>query len=313
MSGSGASAVVRAAGAVCWRREGRELRVLLVHRPAYDDWSWPKGKLDPGEGVAVAAVREVAEETGLQVRLGVPLPTARYRLSDDADKHVAYWAAQLPKGRLPPPPRPREVDRTEWVAPREAQRRLTRRGDRVQLQALLDADADGALETWPLVVLRHGHAYPRSAWGREDAERPLAEAGSRQADALTDLLAVWRPERVWSSPWRRCTDTVLPYTKNHPARLVTKRRLSEEGHRRNPQKVADLIGKVVGVGRPAVVCTHRPVLGTLLGALAGRAAAGTSLEVPTRDPFLAPGEALVAHVAVRTGRVVSVERHRPLT
>lgn len=78
---------VLAAGAVVWRRR-RE--VLLVHRPAYDDWSFPKGKLDPGEWLPAAAVREVGEETGLAIRLGPPLRTQRY-LNGDRMKSVYYW------------------------------------------------------------------------------------------------------------------------------------------------------------------------------------------------------------------------------
>lgn len=95
---------VRAAGAVCWDLAPDGLRVLVVHRPRFDDWSWPKGKLDEGEGVVEAAVREVAEETGLVVRLGRDLPAARYGLDERTTKHVAYWAARVPGA--PSPSRP---------------------------------------------------------------------------------------------------------------------------------------------------------------------------------------------------------------
>jgi 8-oxo-dGTP pyrophosphatase MutT (NUDIX family)/phosphohistidine phosphatase SixA len=302
--------LVRAAGAVCWRHDPHGgLEVLLVHRPRYDDWSWPKGKLDEGEAVAAAAAREVEEETGLRVRLGVPLPPARYRLAEGLDKHVAYWAAHVQDGALPPPPRPDEVDRTEWVTPTEAARRLTRRGDRVQLQALESAAAEGALDTFPVVVLRHGHAYPRSAWGRDDAERPLAAAGVRQAEALVPLLLAWGPERVYSSPWARCVESVRPYLVASGARLRTKSRLSEEGHRRDPAKVSHLVTTLLAKRRPVLVCTHRPVLGTLLGTLAGHNSAGVAGDIPRSDPFLELGELLVAHVSRRTTRVVAVERH----
>ena len=302
--------MVRAAGAVCWQKgTDGELRVLVVHRPKYDDWSWPKGKLDADELDPVAAVREVAEETGLNVRLGITLPTARYRLSEVTDKAVAYWAAEVPDGELPPAPRPDEVDRAEWVSVEEADRRLTRRGDRQQLRALQEADADGTLGTWPLVVVRHAAARPRQTWTKNDADRPLSVGGRVQAAKLADLMAAWQPMRVWSSPWKRCLDTVAPYQDETGVQVRTKNRLSEDGHRRNPRRVGAFVGSLLDAGRPVAVCTHRPVLGSILGTLAGNAATGMRGLIPARDPFLQPGEVLVAHVSRRSGRVVAVERH----
>jgi len=308
---------VRAAGALVWRLRDDRLQVVLVHRPRYDDWSFPKGKLDPGESAVAAAVREVAEETGLPIALGQPLPAARYVLGagtgDRVVKHVAYWASAAPTGELPTPPRPAEVDRTEWVDVDEGFRRLTRRGDQVQLRALAALHADGRLDTWPLVVVRHGHARPTTVWAHDEADRPLVASGRREALQLVPVLAARAPARVVSSPWDRCVQTVRPFVDASGTRLRTKGRLTESAHRRDPDKVARYVGHLVDKGRPVVVCTHRPVLGTLLGALAGRAAGGSgaAAAIPAADPFLAPGEALVAHVSRRTGRVVAVERHAP--
>lgn len=83
----------QAAGVLCWRRAASKpggLEVLLVHRPRYDDWSWPKGKVKGGEPLPRTAVRETAEETGLEVVLGRPLDDVHYRLPDKHGKHVAY-------------------------------------------------------------------------------------------------------------------------------------------------------------------------------------------------------------------------------
>lgn len=309
---AGPGPLVRAAGALCWHRGPDGLRVLLVHRPRYQDWSWPKGKLELGEPTPAAAVREVTEETGLVASLGIPLPSARYPLGTEATKHVWYWAAQVPDGAQPSPPSPEEVDETAWVTPEEADRRLTRRADRVQLKALLDADAGGVLDTWPLVVLRHAHAHPKTGWDGSNADRPLSPPGMEQARALPPLLAAWSPLRVVCSPWERCVQTVEPYLYTTGTRLRTKTRLSEEGHRRDPSAVAHFVSSLLEKQRPALVCTHRPVLTTVLGTLAGHATAGVGDSVPRGDPYLEPGEALVAHVGRRSGRIVAVERHRPL-
>lgn len=304
---------VQAAGAVVWRERSGRLEVLLVHRPQYRDWSWPKGKLEPNEALPAAAVREVLEETGIQVALGRPLPTAHYTVGEGIQKSVRYWAAAGPSWSPPAPPRPDEVDETRWVLVPEAEQMLTRRADRLQLLAVVEAYEEGSLRTFPVAVLRHGHARPKSAWAHADAERPLVQAGRNQAAAIVDTLAAYAPARVVSSPWTRCTQTVEPFLAQHGGflntKLRTKKTLSEDGHRRDHAKTAALVRKLIAKGRPVVICTHRPVLGALLGALAGRAEAGRSGDLPAKDPFLAPGELLVAHVAHASGRVVAVERH----
>lgn len=304
---------VLAAGAVVWRERSGQLEVLVVHRPRYGDWSWPKGKIEDDESLPAAAVREVAEETGLRVALGRPLPSAYYTVGESTPKSVRYWAAAGPSGALPAPPHPDEVDETRWVLVPDAEQMLTRRADRVQLRAVVEAFEDGTLRTFPVAVLRHGHARPKSAWAHADAERPLVRAGRTQAEAVVDLLAAYAPKRVLSSPWRRCTETVEPFLARHGGllgtTLRTKKALSEDGHRRNRAKTADLVRKLVRKRRPVVVCTHRPVLSTLLGALAGHAEVGRSGDLPSKDPFLVPGELLVAHVAYSSRRVVAVERH----
>ena len=301
---------INAAGAVIWRHGPHGgLQVVLVHRPRYDDWSWPKGKLESEESFPAAAAREVAEETGLTVRLGIPLPTARYRLSDNVEKTVRYWAARTEGSDVADPPNVTEVDRAEWVDIEQARMRLSRRADRFQIDALLAAHDVGELDTVPFIVVRHGFARPRNLWAREDAERPLIEAGRIQAGHLQDTLTAWAPERVFTSPWRRCQETIRPFVSVSLVKVRNKGKLSEDGHRRNRAGTASLISNQLGRGRSTVICTHRPVLGTILGVLAGHAAAGRAGDLPRKDPFLAPGEVLVAHVQRGTARVVVVERH----
>ncbi|MGQ4729704.1 MULTISPECIES: NUDIX hydrolase [Streptomyces] len=128
--------VIRAAGCVLWRRGpgGGSVEVCLVHRPRYDDWSFPKGKLKRGEDPRAAAVREVLEETGHHCALGEPLPVSRYPV-DGRPKEVAYWAAEATGGSFTAND---EVDRILWLAPDAARARLTQPRDVRQLTALLD-------------------------------------------------------------------------------------------------------------------------------------------------------------------------------
>ncbi len=302
-----------AAGAVVWRERAGRLQVLLVHRPRYGDWSWPKGKQEGEEPVPATAVREVLEETGLRITLGRPLPTAHYTVGEGTPKTVRYWAAAAPGGEMPDPPHPDEVDECRWVEVPQADAMLTRRADRTQLLAVVEAYEEGGLRTFPVLVLRHGHARPKSSWAHADAERPLVQAGRHQAQAVVDTLAAYGPARVVSSPWTRCLQTVEPFLAEHGGvfrtKLRTKKSLSEDGHRRDRAATARLLTKLIGKRRAVLVCTHRPVLGTVLGSLAGHAEVGRSGDLPAKDPFLVPGELLVAHVSHRSGRVVAVERH----
>ncbi|MEU5211852.1 NUDIX hydrolase [Streptomyces sp. NPDC020742] len=127
--------VIRAAGCVLWRRAASAdgLEIALVHRPKYDDWSLPKGKLKRGEDPLAGAVREVAEETGMDCRPGTPLPTSRY-LANGRPKQVRYWAAEATGGAFTPND---EVDRMLWLSPAEACRHLTQDRDRELVEAFL--------------------------------------------------------------------------------------------------------------------------------------------------------------------------------
>ncbi|WP_405912721.1 NUDIX hydrolase [Streptomyces sp. NBC_00963] len=130
---SDAEVPVRAAGCVLWRRApAGGLEICLVHRPKYDDWSHPKGKLKPGEDTLAAALREVHEETGHDCAPGARLPTVRYR-ANGRTKEVSYWAAEATAGEFTPNS---EVDRVRWLSPAAARARLTQQRDRELLDAL---------------------------------------------------------------------------------------------------------------------------------------------------------------------------------
>jgi 8-oxo-dGTP diphosphatase len=295
--------------------------VALVHRPKYDDWSWAKGKLDPGEEWAAAAVRETLEETSLEVRLGRPLPAAEYTVLDRAGepttKEVRYWAAEVVREAGP---LAREIDEVRWLDVASAHDRLDYSRDREQLRALVRADQSGSLTTWPLVLVRHAHAVGRGAWSKDDQVRPLDRAGSDRAACIATVLAAYGITRLVSSPSLRCTDTLQPYAAQRGLMVKTKKGLSEDGYAHRPGRAPRHLAKLVERGAPAVVCSHGPVMPALLGRLrdlvdAGEDGDGTG-KWALRDAIhdgMAKGELLVAHL-VGTGdqaRVVAVERHRP--
>jgi 8-oxo-dGTP pyrophosphatase MutT (NUDIX family) len=129
--------VVRAAGGVVWRLGSDGLEVLVVHRPRYDDWSFPKGKLDPTDhDDESCAIREVREETGLEVAVGPELPGVNYTDNQGRAKAVRYWAMTPVDGGFVPNA---EVDAAEWLAPDLAARRLSYGHDRRVLDAMLTA------------------------------------------------------------------------------------------------------------------------------------------------------------------------------
>ena len=128
------AAVVEAAGGVVWRRSpAGDLEVLLVHRPRYDDWTVPKGKLDAGEEHAVAALREVEEETGLRCTLGDELPSTSYVDRKGRPKRVRYWSMTPAGGDFTPT---EEVDEVRWLPIDAAADQLTYPRDRAVLRAL---------------------------------------------------------------------------------------------------------------------------------------------------------------------------------
>ncbi len=276
---------MRAAGAVVTRKGGE---VLLVHRPKYDDWSFPKGKLDPGEHSVTAAVREVAEETGLDVRLGPALVTQRYRMSNGRWKSVDYWTARVvgndDVGRYRVND---EIDAVEWVEWSAAMRRLTYLYDRETMAEARPLRR----KTRALVLLRHGKARARGGWKKDDRQRPLVQLGVTQAQRIVPLLAAFDVTSAHSSASVRCVQTVTPYveTTGWPTKLYDE--LSEEGA--TAKGIGRLVDTLLGAGESTVVCTHRPVLPMVMEALG----------LP--EVRLDPGAMLVVHH--RKGRVVATE------
>ena len=279
-----------AAAGVVVSRKGPD--VLLVHRPKYDDWSFPKGKLDPGEHVTTAAVREVAEETGLDVRLGLPLTTQHYtvRNGQSREKAVTYWAGHVVGGDDVSRYQPNvEIDDVEWVPLSKAADWLTYSRDRETLAEFEERRS----KSNPLVVLRHAKAKPRKQWKKDDRDRPLDTVGLLQADEVVPVLGAYGVRRILSSSSRRCWTTLSPFADVSDLDLEVTRDLTEEDA--TPRSVERHVHRLLGKAEPTVLCTHRPVLGYVYDALG----------LP--DPKLKPGAMLVVHH--RKGQILAVEHH----
>lgn len=273
----------------------RGTEVVIIHRKRYDDWTLPKGKVEAGEPVPVCAVREVHEETGVTIRLSVPLDSITYEAGNAGLKKVDYWGGiVLDSVRREPDA---EVDAVSWLPVRAALSKLTYSHDHFLVQQYLDQPP-----TTPLIILRHGKAMDRKDWSRKDSARPINSRGRRQSKLLIPLLEAYGVTKIVSSTSTRCVATVLPYAHQHELAVETYSLLTEEEGEDDPKSVGKLIRKVrdatLESGEPTVVCVHRPVLPHILDAL----------EIPPTT--LVTGEFLVGHL-VADGTVHALERHRP--
>lgn len=298
---------IRAAGVVLVRSGPGGSEVLVVHRPTRADWSLPKGKLEAGEHVATAAVRECEEETGYTPALGAPLETLAYSV-DSRPKVVNYWRAHPrdDEGFAPDD----EVDQIRWLDPDEARAVLTYPADRRLVTA-----AVAAPDTVPLVILRHTQAVKRSQFdGSDDAERPLTGKGRSQAKALVGVLDAYAIDRVHASTALRCQQTVSRFAKHLGTSTVPEPALAEEAHRHDLAGTAACAAGLALAPEPLVVCTHRPVLPTVLDAVA------QALGIDPDDarwrrawsPKLPPGGFIVVHRAFGLSdrpEVVAIEAH----
>jgi 8-oxo-(d)GTP phosphatase len=307
MPDSEAAAEIRAAGAVLWRPAGRGTQVAVIHRPKYDDWSLAKGKLDGGEHVLQAAVREVAEETGMTVTLGLHLPPVRY-LVDGQPKVVDYWAGTVPAAAAFVPNH--EVDRLDWVALSQAARRLSYDHD----VALLAQFAAAPRPTVPVILVRHASAGSKSDWHKDDVLRPLDGRGKEQARLLAVLLGCFGAGRVLSSPAERCLGTVRPYAERIGVRVESvpglglpaagSRKKADAAEAELEQAAASAGAAAARQDRPVVICAHRENIPVLLAAVCGQLGAP-----PPAGPPLRKGGFWVLHRSA--GVLAGTELHHP--
>jgi 8-oxo-dGTP pyrophosphatase MutT (NUDIX family) len=220
---------VLAAGAVLWRDDpsgaGGPL-IAVVHRPRYDDWSLPKGKVDPGETEPVTAVREVLEETGYSVVLGRRLATISYPI-DDRTKKVRYWAVRNCSGEFTPNS---EVDQLEWLPADKAMKRLQYPHDRKVLRRFGRRPAD----TRTVLIVRHATAGSKARYkGDDDRRRPLDKRGRAQAESLVSQLLAFGASEIYAAPRVRCQQTVAPLAEELGVQIGEEPALTEEAYARD--------------------------------------------------------------------------------
>ncbi|MCM6773787.1 NUDIX hydrolase [Nocardia sp. CDC159] len=253
------TANILAAGAVLWRwAADGSIEIAVVHRQKYDDWSLPKGKLDPGETPMIAAVREVGEETGLNCRLGRYLGHVTYPVTGHRKlKRVDYWAATVLGGEFNANS---EVDVLEWHRVEQVMDQLSYPMDRRILRSFLRLPPDTAT----LLVVRHAKAGRRGRYAGPDEERPLEPAGYEQALTLAPNLLTFGPKEIVSAPPRRCVETVQPLADELGTDIILEPLLSEKGYAAAPQEALTRVRSLVSPDTVRVICSQGKVIPPLL-------------------------------------------------
>jgi 8-oxo-dGTP diphosphatase len=292
---------VIAAGAVIWRRNSdKDIEVAVVHRPRYDDWSIPKGKLEEGESLIACAFREGQEETGLNFTFGPYIGDVEYPTVDGL-KRVSYWSARYIHEDREFHPNI-EVDRLEWWPIQIALERLSRESDVEILARFLDTP----FEATPLILLRHAKALNREEWQGEDEDRPLDNTGQIQAKRMHSVYQVFNIQKIVTSDAVRCYDTVTNMARIFGVEPVITSAVSEYVYKKNKDKCLDFVRELADeVGElkaPTILCSHNPVLPKMLGKLLKKSELKDE-SLPAGK--LNPGDAWVVYLKKR--KVVAVE------
>jgi 8-oxo-dGTP diphosphatase len=249
---------VLAAGAVLWRSsgDGSAPEVAIIHRPRYDDWSLPKGKVDPGETEPVAAVREVAEETGHDCCLGRRLAAVSYPVEQGLKK-VRYWAARSTGGEFTPND---EVDELKWLPAPQAMKELGYADDRKILRRFTKLPVD----TKTVLIVRHGTAGSKSRYKGDDRNRPLDKHGRAQAESLVGQLLAFGASVVHSADRARCRQTVEPLAEELGVTIHDEPLLTEEAYANDRKAARHRLLEIAGSDGTPVICTQGKVIPDLI-------------------------------------------------
>ncbi|RFA07257.1 DNA mismatch repair protein MutT [Subtercola boreus] len=305
---------VYAAGAVCWRLDGDRVRVLVIHRTLRNDISLPKGKVEPGETLPETAVREVLEETGLAIDLGVPLGVTSYTMPNNRDKVVYYWAAEVPAGLYATAEfQPNEeVAALEWLSLRKAKKMLTYERDVEVLERFQLLVDQGVSRTFALIALRHAKTIPGSEFDGPDTDRPLTHRGRTEANVIVPALSAFGPDVVISSDARRCLETVTPFSEAAEVRVRSTHLISQDAFEDGTSDVRRVVAKRVRKLRSAILCAHGPVLPEIVREV-GLAAGGTRQASLARAGDLPVAGFSVLHLSLDSpgSGIIAIETHVP--
>lgn len=283
--------MIRAAGAIIWRENTPfELEILVIHRPKYDDWSFPKGIVDDGEAAVAAAYREVKEETGIDAIFGQYLGSTSYKVEDNKKK-VKYWMAQAKSDQEVFVPNS-EVDKIEWVDSKTARHFLTHDEDRDMLDDFLAKERYVST----LVLLRHAKAVKRSEWTDYDLDRPLSADGIEQAQKLIAQLVPFGIAGIFSSDATRCFSTIEPFSLAADLRVTVTQDLNEEEFEKSAKTSVEYVRQLMKFEGNQLVAGHNPIIPHVLSKVAG---------VDYSADDLSPADAWIVHH--RGDKIVAVE------
>jgi 8-oxo-dGTP diphosphatase len=247
-----------AAGCVVARRTKKgKPEYLIVHRPRYDDWSLPKGKVDKGEAFLDAALRELKEETGITGTKPRLVGSIGYLTKAGNPKVVRWWLTEVKKGKFTPNS---EVDKVKWLSLKRATRKVTYRNDREVLDRANDMYL--AKSAGMVYLIRHACAGRRDDLDPNDRFRKLDKRGKRQRKAIRDLLMAHPITRIGSSTYERCLATVKPSSKRLGIPIEPETALVEGSH---PHRLVGLIADLQE--ESVVLCSHADVIADFIGHL----------------------------------------------
>ena len=287
------SAIIQAAGAIVWRNSKDKTEVAIIHRPKYDDWSFPKGKVEPSESLIACAYREVIEETNIQTEFGAFLGDVEY-LTPDGKKRVSFWAAKAINQR--DFIQNSEVDQLKWVEVKKVKDLLTLETDKKILAQFFKLD----INTKPFILLRHAKAVTREEWQGDDDDRPLDSLGQNQANRLLAIYQVYNIEQIHTSDAVRCYDTVNPIVKGLGIKLEVTGKLGESTYKKDKEKAFEYAKDLIKEDARILLCSHNPILPKMLNKLTKKS------DVDADEGKLSPADGWVIH---RNGKeIIQIDR-----